>query len=594
MTNPQAAQRLDPRIVLACWAFVAVFFVVRAVNGLATTPLVLDTDDAMRLTNVHDLLAGQGWYDQVQHRLNAPYGAEIHWSRLVDLPEAVLVALLRIFGGLADTIAAFVWPLGLLLVLLIVNGRLALRLGGSGAVLPALILPAFSLVTMAEFAPGRFDHHGPQIIAGLVMLGAAIGALERPRFAILAGIAAALSLGIGIEGLPMIGATILAFGLNWVLRPGQAATLRGFGISLALASLLALTLGVAPSRWLVPAYDEVSIAYVSGMVLCGMALVALSLLTRANRVMRLIAGIAAAAIVVGIVLALWPALLKGPYGGLDPWLITNWIDKISEAQPWAVSLAASPAYPLAVMIPVLVALAVAGWTLVRRRTNSRDAWLLYALFLIVGLAAMLLQIRAARMAVPLAVPGAAVLIARAREVYLSKRTIVPILGLVGSWCISAGVLVALAANLLIPAPASSARAGEGDSLKAIHSCLAPSAFANLAELPPERIMTPIDLGSHMLLFTPHAVVAAPYHRNQQGVRDAFRFFNEAIEVARQIVDARGIGLVVICPAMAEVHGVVPYAPDSFVALREANALPPWLVRKSLSGEPLEIYSVLPR
>lgn len=83
------------------------------------------------------------------------------------------------------------------------------------------------------------------------------------------------------------------------------------------------------------------------------------------------------------------------------------------------------------------------------------------------------------------------------------------------------------------------------------ACLVPVAFADLAATPPERLMTPIDLGAHMLLYTPHSVVAAPHHRNQQGLRDAFRFFNDPIADARAILDARGIGLVVICPEMAE-------------------------------------------
>ena len=77
----------------------------------------------------------------------------------------------------ADVIAAYAWPLALLLVLLWLTGRLAVRLGGQEAALPAMLLPAFSLITMAEFAPGRFDHHSVQIIVGFILLAAAIEAL---------------------------------------------------------------------------------------------------------------------------------------------------------------------------------------------------------------------------------------------------------------------------------------------------------------------------------------------------------------------------------------------------------------------------------
>ena len=50
------------------------------------------------------------------------------------------------------------------------------------------------------------------------------------------------------------------------------------------------------------------------------------------------------------------------------------------------------------------------------------------------------------------------------------------------------------------------------------ACLATSAFADLARLPPGLVAGPIDAGSHILALTPHAVLAAPYHRDNHGNR----------------------------------------------------------------------------
>ena len=61
-----------------------------------------DTDDNMRMMQVRALLAGQDWFDLRQYRLNPPIGANIHWSRLVDLPLAGLILLLRPFVGGAE------------------------------------------------------------------------------------------------------------------------------------------------------------------------------------------------------------------------------------------------------------------------------------------------------------------------------------------------------------------------------------------------------------------------------------------------------------------------------------------------------------
>jgi len=64
-----------------------------------------DTDDNMRIMQVRALLHGQGWFDLRQYRMNPPWGANIHWSRLVDLPIAGLILGLRpFFGGAVDVL----------------------------------------------------------------------------------------------------------------------------------------------------------------------------------------------------------------------------------------------------------------------------------------------------------------------------------------------------------------------------------------------------------------------------------------------------------------------------------------------------------
>src|SRR5690349_4439966 len=72
-----------------------------------------DTDDNMRMMQVRALLEGQSWFDLRQYRLSPPTGADIHWSRLVDLPIAGLKLLLTPFlgGRVAEQWAAAIAPL---------------------------------------------------------------------------------------------------------------------------------------------------------------------------------------------------------------------------------------------------------------------------------------------------------------------------------------------------------------------------------------------------------------------------------------------------------------------------------------------------
>src|SRR3954449_8482617 len=65
-------------------AFLLIVFQLLAQNFANTARTLLDTDDAMRLVQMHDWLAGRGWYDLVQPRVEPPLGLESHWSRLID------------------------------------------------------------------------------------------------------------------------------------------------------------------------------------------------------------------------------------------------------------------------------------------------------------------------------------------------------------------------------------------------------------------------------------------------------------------------------------------------------------------------------
>src|SRR3954468_15248284 len=94
-----------------------------------------DNDDAMRMVVVRDFLSGQNWFDHTQYRMNTPFGADMHWSRLVDLPIAIIELLARPLVGAAqaELVAGFVWPSILLAVFIWLSGRLArLMVGAEG------------------------------------------------------------------------------------------------------------------------------------------------------------------------------------------------------------------------------------------------------------------------------------------------------------------------------------------------------------------------------------------------------------------------------------------------------------------------------
>src|SRR6185503_16331506 len=128
--NEWLGELLDRRwkwVVLVAWLLFCAWYIFNRQTEIRWFALG-DTDDNMRMMQVRGLLGGQGWFDLRQYRLNPPVGANIHWSRLVDLPIAGLILLLRplIGGAAAERWAVGIAPL-LPYLLLIFSTSLTVR-----------------------------------------------------------------------------------------------------------------------------------------------------------------------------------------------------------------------------------------------------------------------------------------------------------------------------------------------------------------------------------------------------------------------------------------------------------------------------------
>src|SRR5688572_3950665 len=150
-------------LILLFWLIFVTLFLVSRSPQIGAFALG-DTDDNMRMMQVRALLEGQGWYDLRQYRLNPPFGADIHWSRLVDLPIAGLKLLLTPFvgGRSAEIVAVVVAPLLPMLVALIALSVTVRRLVDGSAFVIVLLLILCAGSTRGMWAPLRLDHHGWQ------------------------------------------------------------------------------------------------------------------------------------------------------------------------------------------------------------------------------------------------------------------------------------------------------------------------------------------------------------------------------------------------------------------------------------------------
>jgi hypothetical protein len=106
------AERHYGRLIFAIWLITSLLFLFAARENIAGWKMG-DPDDQLRLVQVRDWLAGQSWGDVTQYRMNLPDGGPMHWSRLVDIPIAATILLLRPMLGqyYAEMAAAAIVPL---------------------------------------------------------------------------------------------------------------------------------------------------------------------------------------------------------------------------------------------------------------------------------------------------------------------------------------------------------------------------------------------------------------------------------------------------------------------------------------------------
>src|SRR5690606_33645136 len=98
---PAYALRRVPLVRVALvWLLLCILLFVRGFSEIAGYQF-RDPDDMLRLVQVRDLLAGQGWFDLHQYRIDGPTGTLMHWSRLVDIPLALAIGLLTPLVGSA-------------------------------------------------------------------------------------------------------------------------------------------------------------------------------------------------------------------------------------------------------------------------------------------------------------------------------------------------------------------------------------------------------------------------------------------------------------------------------------------------------------
>ncbi len=554
-----------------------------------------DTDDAMRLVMVRDLLHGRGWYDQLVTRLQPPQGVFMHWSRLLD---GALASCLWLVGRVtsparAELVVRFAWPLLWIAPAVIAGLSIARSLGGKVALFACAFLMLTDATLFVQFRPGRIDHHNIQIVMAVIAVAGAMAGTKRVRLAAIAGAASGLGLAIGIEALAFHAIAGASFALSAAIDPDEARSARAYGLSLVAATLGFFAVQTPPDRWPLPFCDSLGANLVGAILVAGLGVAAFATWGARFGLKARVAQLAVIGALAAIVyIAADPACLHGPFAAVDPRLRPIWFDHISELQSWpAVWRQHRDSALISIFMGVMAAAAAAVLLLVRWRRWDRPTLLASALVAVAVVAAShawRMEDYAFWFGIPTlaaAVGWLASVAWRGAMVPLAVASLVlsPVLlavGVDGALGLMPHIALARAG------PVVQGRAGAKPKPGINDQCFEGRAYGPLALLPPGVVLGEIDLGPHILAYTRDSVLAAPYHRMSWGIWQAYQALGGPTSLARARLKALNVAYVADCQL-----NPLRINPSGFEGDLRRGRIPDWIERVSAPNQIIQIYRV---
>ncbi len=549
------------------------------------TGAIRDTDDAMRLVEVRDFLAGQGWFDLHQYRVMAQSGGILmHWSRLVDAPIAALILFFDFFTTreTSEILARLVWPAVLQVGLFATVLTLMKRLAGSQALFAGAIVIGFGYGIASQFEPGRIDHHSVQLLLCMLAVLFAHISLTRPKMAFWSAVMLTLMLAVGFEILA--GAAILSFCffIAWIFdRPHATQSLQFLGLGFVVSGPLVFFATMPSSLYTRLFCDAQSYALPVALLVCGLSailLAELSPLLTTHRA-RIIATTCAAAAFVFLFSQIAWDCRAGPLAQVPPDIWDAWMSNVYEGKGTIRLM-----YEDILTTLPYIGFATVGFfcTLATfyLAKGNRWAWLPLTFLAISHFALSFASFKISAIASCFMWPACAFTVT-----YLRGRS---------QLAMAALYILLVPSFWVLPALVEASQNKEKETRdKKSSDCFSPQSYAAFAKRPVGKVLAPIDLGAHLLAYTPHNVYGAPYHRNVQGIRTSVNGLYQAEAKALPIIKSASPDYVVLCDGIGELNGIQKDAPDSIGARLLRNEKIAGFEKIS-GSDPVMVWKIYPR
>jgi hypothetical protein len=575
-------------VVIICWTVLYL-----QGHGPRRKGDLVDTDCYMRLVRVTQLHESGEWYDATISRSNAPFGETLHWTRPLDVLLLAGARLVQPLAGFRNGLfwcAVFISPVLLAFSIVLVPWAMRPLLGADTARLASLLF-VFQAGALSRYHIGNPGHHALLGFMSILGIGLILRILlERwnKKMCYLAGIAGAVELWIHVESQLLIFLNLALLGLFWVFDNDDDLKLKNLHYSLSLVLFSAAAL-VLERPWYDLGrieYDKISLVHCCLLVLVSLFWIAVFALQHLRSFSRLgrtgrfaIAGLGA----LGVALFMWltfPKFYRGGFVDVDPRIVPIWLSKVEESLS---PLRRDFMMPLIQLIgSALTGVPFIAYVLWHRPTTHLKGWL----FILAGIVLFV----------------SACVFERRLLLYGNIMTLAPLaalLGMVLQWesrylkrfhtiirrfirpltitAFGAGFLWIGCAGQYMLDRDSPSKAAEG-LVPLARMCDELNNLGGAGQARPLRILAHIDYGPEILYRTPCEVIATPYHRNAQGILDAYDIMTASSnDKAHALILRRKIDMILISEAPGELNFFsAPGRQTTFYQQLRRNASVDWL------------------
>jgi hypothetical protein len=530
----------------------------------------------VRLSEVRQWLTGGGFYNHDIPHTNAPFGGiSTPWTRPVDMLLAFLYYCFtpHSISPTLRLLFASAWMAPMLCLIAVATMARTVRRHfelSTHARIATVLLMIFNPYLGDYFSPGDADHHGfmSTLWCGVLCL------ITIENMSLAAAFGAGALLGgitwVSPEGLMLAAPVYALLGIEALFRPQKMISVAQVTLGAAVAVSIGLVIERSPQELLHPYYDTLSIVQVLLLWLCAAAAGVLALLYDKGIAMKArIDAVAAGALAIGgTMYAIYPKFFGGPMVEVDPFIFTNFLPNVTEAQP----LFKSP-WPDVInglTEPVLAAalLVMCFWRSWRQmRPEKRRYFGLLAVLLVYTMALTLFQIRWQYYVQPIAIILCAALlpgVAMATTFGLKRPPprqwrqylwMVVIFGAMN------------AADRVVPVIN---RGPQVLCMNEIRYVLQTQQLPKLIGDNDQIVYMPENAGGDALFFSPYRIIASNYHREGQGLQDAHNLSTSKTEAeAYAVLHKRQVQAMLYCP--------VNYAKNAWLrTVAEGGKYPPWM------------------